>query len=516
MSALFTFRPYLQGWLVKADSPTVERDVSAIVGREVHVEDFPTNIAVVGHVAVGNTWIAILKPAGRAEFLGALLQRQEYSAFDPFKVVAELEGGQDVAQAIEAAALLPDSSTDAVVQPPRVPQDMFLLAGLSSYLPLAYAAFIRAPAAERRLNYWSFLPRRFALATYPLARFGELAARQFSPSTQASIAPTPHVVAPPGRPIAAAPVGTEQAPPPDVTPALARLARLEERVETLAKSKKSLTVPDNGSNAVSPSAFDNAINAIRVRLDNLEVRTDVVQETVGTAVKTSLRQDSEPTAGRRRLMDWIAGAVVAIVASVGTTGLLILVTRPDMLTHVERAMEAATRAEIAAERGGQAAGVSANIQLDLNSKAAQVTEAVKRAEISISEAATNAADEATRRVARAIDDALRAIAGAQTTATAAVTTAQADVMTTITKAQTTATATATKEVFDAGKKAASELATTQSTLTQTHGMMIACMTAIADAQIELAKAKTALQRETMAALLATAVKDAEGKCSPKP
>lgn len=382
MSEPFTFKATSDGWVVKSTSTTLGAGIATIVGREIHVEDFPHDIPVVGHVIFGNRWIVVLKPAQRREFLGLVVERSEYIEADPFLALASLSpGGEEAAAAITAAGSL-DQATRAALAPPLTrPQDMFVLAGLSDYLPLAYAAFSGASAAERRSAYWSYLPTRFQLTAFPLARFGDLGTRRW----QHPGAAAPSIAAAPAPAAPVAPIPTA----PDISDHLARLEKVERLVKELATPAASPTPPatiDTGRYDSRMTGLDDAMRDIVSRLDSFQVRLDTLPTATGSA-EVALKSGEQPSAtaevpvapgsagqaakvvgakagpaagttsagkDKLRLPAWAMPALVAVIASVATAGLLTFLTRQDVSGDVKAAETAKTEAE-AARQGAKAA-----------------------------------------------------------------------------------------------------------------------------------------------------------------
>lgn len=173
MSASFVYRPSEKGWFIDTPLATTSMEVSAIVGREIRPDDFPSDVTVVGHVQNDGKWIVIVKPAGERQLLGVLLDREEYLTFDPFSIAAGIEPvREELTEAVDASSSVSQAVIASLAAAPSSAQELFTKAGLPSYLPYALAAFMRAELAERRQNYWSYLPSRLALASVPLSRFG--------------------------------------------------------------------------------------------------------------------------------------------------------------------------------------------------------------------------------------------------------------------------------------------------------------------------------------------------------
>lgn len=514
MSAPFTFRPSGKGWLVKADSPAVEREVATIVGHEVHVEDFPADTTVVGHVSVGNTWIVILKPAARDEFVGALLQRREYGDFDPFRVVAGLDGGEDVAQAIEAAKSLPASSVDAVTPQPGTPSKLFRVANVATYLPLAYAVFLKADLTGRRENYWSYLPRHFLPASFHLARFGALGERNV---TAAEIT-VPVEVTP-----SAAPDVVDQS---ILKAHAARLAALEEKIELLASRPPPPRQDDSRLDQYNKrfSSIDDAIKVVDTRISNLAVRLQTQQlaakaqteqttvkpaaggalvgadasspADVGTRSENGSAQQSGPMPGtvisartaaepKPSPLQRIAPALTVVVSAI-TAGLIVAITRQDLSSEIGRAADSATRAEAAS---AQVEALAPEFDVKLAAKVTEVTDAITNAEKNAKRSITTAENDATA----AVTTATKAISAAETNAKAAIETA----------------GNTARGAVEGASKTAVEL------LTKARTAMLACMPLLAKAQVDLATARKQNQRNGINQLEAV-IKNAEAKCVPEP
>jgi hypothetical protein len=491
MSAIFTYRPSEGGWFIETESPTTSMEVSAIIGREVRSDDFPGDLTVVGHVQVGGKWIVILKRAAERELRGLLLERDEYPDFDPFRAAASITPvWPELTDAISAAASLPPPIRAILATQPGTDQEMFSNAGLQSYLPYAYAAFVQAPTTERRQRYWSYLPAKFNIATYPLARFGALgkasigATQSLGPGTPTAASPE-HPWARPAGPSLASDAAAPAA-------IMAKLEELEQRIVRLS--------PDNRPLPSVVSQYDrqfsgvgDALRIVESRLDKLEMQQRAARkklETIGPAApaktpasgktgepaprgaedkkgKTSVAQPvigptmgtaSGGVAGRSTALRWMTAPVVAIVASASTAGLLTFLTRPDLATDVKQAQGWAKRAEDAA----------ANVRLAGDN-------AVKAVEVKSATAVTDITEAAT-----------------------------------VAKAAVTDAGNAGSVKIEQARSAALE------SLTKVRDATLACMPGLAKAQIELASAEKQNQRASNLDRLGEALRDAEAKCAPKP
>jgi len=160
----FRLEEHGSGWQVRADRPVIGAAVEHAVVVEAGLGDLPPDLALVGHLELGDRWCVFVREPGMTAVNGVLLEETDYldRDLDPFATGAFLLGSTGLRDVVEGGVLPKPSGSLANLVP---------ASGRPEYLRYAYGFFLAGHREARRGFYCSVLPPHKRPPDSPLTCF---------------------------------------------------------------------------------------------------------------------------------------------------------------------------------------------------------------------------------------------------------------------------------------------------------------------------------------------------------